>query len=171
MALELDYQKDTYFPDNILEVGLAESFTRTITVKESSIESGFELVSINVTKNFDESGVTTSGGTISGTFIEIFDPITPITIEYVELGQSDKTSVPKTVLGLSKVPAMKSITSFKQPAVDRTQVTYTVVVTLLETLTELETQETFQLSQNVVNNFDVGRNFLRDYFDYVPNRY
>lgn len=116
----------------------------------------------NVTATFEgvEPNLVITNGTesvsITGSFQDPFEDV----FTYVDDGESDKTMTPIVVSGIPNVPEGKKLFDLDQDMSDPYVKTFNVVVTYGGGQTE-----TFEVTQNINNEFEGIRSFMDTYYD------
>lgn len=136
------------------------SMNQTITASKSL---GTEVLT-NVTATVDNQPdlvITdgTSNVSITGTLSDPFEDV----FTYVDDGESDNTMTPVVVSGIPNVPEDKKLYDLDQDMTDPYVVTYTVTVSY--TKSGSPKTETFEVTQNINNEFEGIRSFMDTYYD------
>lgn len=92
-----------------------------------------------------------------------FDPFQDI-FTFVERGSSDKLEQPKTVIGITNLPAQKDYYILEQDTREKTTILYNVTVVYKDTLTEELFTEEYDLIHNIINDFEGMRSFISEYY-------
>jgi hypothetical protein len=97
---------------------------------------------------------------IVGTY---FDPFLDI-FTYVEKGSSDKLEQPKVVVGIANLPEQKDFFNLNQDGQEKVTVFYLVTVEYKDVLTEELFIEQFELTHDILNEFEGLRLFVSQYY-------
>lgn len=103
----------------------------------------------------DGTSSVTIGGELSDPFEDVFT--------YVDDGESDKTMTPVVVSGIPNVPENKKLYDLAQDMTDPYTITYTVTVSY--TKSGSPKTATFEVTQDINNEFEGIRSFMDTYYD------
>ena len=152
----------TVSPQGTSETEIAQTLRSSrfvdATITAESDDEMDEILSVTAFPLNNEPNIVITPGVtsvnINGRYLDPFSDV----LSYVEKGSSDLLETPKVAIGISNLPPNKDFFKLVQDeSTERTR-SYTVKVT--STLNE----ETFVVTQKIVNQLDAIKNFIEEYY-------